>query len=62
MLTNRPPCECKWNLIWCLTQNFLTLGSQLGNQLILCHRNREAMKAFRTAMKLDETSVPALTG
>ena len=23
---------------------------------------RDAMKAYRTAMKLDETSVPALTG
>ena len=58
-------------LIW---KNFIeisllvTFGSfyfpfeQLGNQLILHHRTREAMKAFRTAMKLDETSVPALTG
>lgn len=36
--------------------------TELGNQLILHLRIREAMRAFRTAMKLDETSVPALTG
>ncbi|CAH3123731.1 unnamed protein product [Pocillopora meandrina] len=45
-----------------LAPNSAEFQTELGNQLILCHRNREAMKAFRTAMKLDETSVPALTG
>ncbi|CAH3021819.1 unnamed protein product [Porites evermanni] len=45
-----------------LAPNNAEYQTELGNQLILHHRTREAMKAFRTAMKLDETSVPALTG
>ncbi|KXJ11499.1 tetratricopeptide repeat protein 21B [Exaiptasia diaphana] len=35
---------------------------EIGNQLIFQVHIKEATKTFRTAMKLDETSVPALTG
>ncbi|XP_020612885.1 tetratricopeptide repeat protein 21B-like [Orbicella faveolata] len=45
-----------------LAPNNAEYQTEVGNQLTLHHRIREAMKAFRTAMKLDETSVPALTG
>ena len=36
--------------------------NELGSQLLLAGKTREAMKCFRTGMKLDETSVQALTG
>nr|KAG5695130.1 hypothetical protein BaRGS_017229 [Batillaria attramentaria] len=36
--------------------------NELGSQLLMAGKTREAMKCFRNAMKLDETSVAALTG
>ena len=36
--------------------------NELGAQLLMAGKTREAMKCFRNAMKLDETSVQALTG
>ena len=30
--------------------------------MVMQNKIRDAMKTYRTAMKLDETSVPALTG
>ncbi len=39
--------------------NYVT---ELGYQLLMQGKNRDAMKCYRNAMKLDETSVSALTG
>ena len=36
--------------------------TELGFELLLQGRTRDAIKCFRNAMKLDETSVEALTG
>lgn len=36
--------------------------TELGFELLLQGRVRDAMKCYRNAMKLDETSVAALTG
>lgn len=36
--------------------------NELGSQLLMSGKTKDAMKCFRTAMKLDETSVQALTG
>ena len=36
--------------------------NELGSQLLIAGKTREAMKCFHNAMKLDETSVQALTG
>ena len=36
--------------------------TELGYQLILQGKTRDAMKCYRNAMKIDETSVSALTG
>ena len=38
------------------------LSTEAGYELLLQKRPREAMKCYRNAMKLDETSVAALTG
>ena len=38
------------------------LATELGYQMVLQGRIKEAMKWYKTAMTLDETSVPALTG
>jgi len=45
-----------------LAPNNAEYQTEFGNQLIFHNRIRDAMRAFRTAMKLDETSVAALTG
>ena len=36
--------------------------TELGYQLVMMNKVREAMKCYRNAMKMDETSVKALTG
>ena len=36
--------------------------NELGFQLLLQGKSKDAMRCYRNAMKLDETSVPALTG
>lgn len=36
--------------------------NELGVQLVMAGKTKDAMKCFRSAMKLDETSVLALTG
>ena len=38
------------------------LATELGYQMVLQGRIKEAMKWYKTAMTLDETSVSALTG
>lgn len=38
------------------------LATELGYQMVLLGRTKEAMKWYKTAMTLDETSVAALTG
>lgn len=38
------------------------LATELGYQMVLQGRTKEALKWYKTAMTLDETSVPALTG
>ena len=38
------------------------LATELGYQMVLQGRIKEAMKWYKTAMTLDETSVTALTG
>ena len=35
---------------------------ELGRQLLLRSKNRDAIKCFRNAMKIDETNITALTG
>ena len=41
------------------TADYMT---ELGYQLIMQGKTRDAMKCYRNAMKIDETSVSALTG
>ena len=36
--------------------------TELGYELLLQGKNKDAIKCYRNAMKLDETSVSALTG
>lgn len=38
------------------------LATELGYQMVLQGRTKEAIKWYKTAMTLDETSVAALTG
>eukprot|EP00794_Sanderia_malayensis_P003381 gene3381-3871_t len=38
------------------------LKNEIGYQLILLNRSRDAIKYYKQAMKIDESSVPALTG
>lgn len=38
------------------------LATEMGYQLVLLGRVKEAMKWYKTAMTLDESSVPALMG
>lgn len=38
------------------------LATEMGYQLVLLGRVKEAMKWYKTAMTLDESSVPALIG
>ncbi|CAB4022833.1 tetratricopeptide repeat 21B-like, partial [Paramuricea clavata] len=45
-----------------LSESTAEYAVELGNQLVMQKKVRDAMKSYRTAMKLDETSVPALTG
>lgn len=52
-----------------LTERAVTLDgenaeyvTELGFELLIRGKVREAMKCYRNAMKLDETSVAALTG
>lgn len=45
-----------------LSETSAEYATELGNQLVMQKRVRDAMKSYRTAMNLDETSVPALTG
>lgn len=37
-------------------------ATELGYQMILQGKVKEALKWYKTAMRLDETSVPSLTG
>ena len=45
-----------------LEPNNAEYKTELGYQLLLKNKAKEAMKYYRSAMKLDETSVAALTG
>uniref|UniRef100_A0A8C3PP13 Tetratricopeptide repeat protein 21B n=1 Tax=Calidris pygmaea TaxID=425635 RepID=A0A8C3PP13_9CHAR len=62
-------CPCKLCLILCYIERASDLASdnsefatELGYQMILQGKVKEALKWYKTAMTLDETSVSALTG
>lgn len=45
-----------------LTTQNADIATELGFQMVLQGKIKEAVKWYKTAMALDETSVPALTG
>ncbi|XP_061734928.1 tetratricopeptide repeat protein 21B isoform X2 [Nerophis ophidion] len=47
---------------FCVTSSNSDIATELGYLMVLLGKTKEAMKWYKTAMTLDETSLPALTG